>query len=183
MATKKLKSVRTLQNEIADLQARLAVRDENVDYWHDKWYTNVWGKLDLLVKVNDLKRKLWAAEQEVHDLKYELERRNKEHEYVERRQDELIEQFSFTNFDLNKKISDQDELIDDFIEENLNLHHELILQRDCNRMAHEVVRIVNELHAPPEQIDPPKCLGTLDAMTWSARIVSGPVPIVCPPFI
>lgn len=140
--------------------------------WRTKWYEQILRSIDAIVKIDNLKNKLWAAEQEIHDLKYELERRNKEHEYVERNQDQLIEQFSFTNFDLNAEIDSQNEIIDDLIEEGLNTHHELILQRDCNRMAHEVVRIVNDLNKPAEQIDPPKCLKPADALRWTHTYVA-----------
>lgn len=145
-----------LREKAQRLQEMIKLENENT------WFSKLCKEI---VRTNDLKKKLWAAEQEVHDLKYE---RNRDQNYFEdfgaAKEDVISEQ--------QTQIAKQNDTIDDFIEENLNLHHELILQRDCNRMAHEVVHIVNEWHKPAEQIEPPKCLKPLDALNWSGRYVS-----------
>jgi hypothetical protein len=64
------------------------------------------------------------------------------------------------------KIENQNATIDAFIEENLNLHHELILQRDCNRIAHEVVQLATELNKPEEKIDVPAGVSPMDALKF-----------------
>lgn len=72
-------------------------------------------------------------------------------------------------------ITKQNDIIDDFIEENLNLHHELILQRDCNRMAHEVVQLANELNKPSGKIDVPAGVSPQDALKFHQAAINAKI--------
>lgn len=152
MATKK-KSKTLLVAEALEQSAW-----QQADYWFDVAVEN-------LVKTSKLKNQLWAAEQEVHDLKYELERQRENAV-------EVCDILTANNKQLRNKIDSQNSIIDDFIEENLNLHHELILQRDCNRMAHEVVQLANELHKPGDKIDVPAGVSPQDALKLHQAAIS-----------
>jgi hypothetical protein len=125
---------------------------EESDVWHlwFNWSTD--KRIEDQIKIHKYKDKLWSAEQEVHDLKSVVEqaadRLTERNETVARLLHNginLAAELRGQRENANSIILDRESIIDDLIEENLNLHHKLILEKDCNRMAEQVVQLADEI--------------------------------------
>jgi hypothetical protein len=104
----------------------------------------------------DLRDKLWTAEQEIHDLKEQAERNDREFtEYSDSAQSEITGLLAEIVY-----------LTDDFVEE-CEQHDELKKQYS-ELLGVKVVQLVNELNNVPEELNPPDCLKPLEALEWNA---------------
>ena len=144
--TQRLQEVLTFANE------RIAQLDEEANFLARH-------AVKAAIQREEFRNKLWAAEQEVHDLKYDLSRVKDDCKAKVKSWYDFALQESRRASDERNSFRDkakQDEaVIDDLIEENLDLHFELNLAREIPKMAATVVQFAEDAlnRAVNEKID------------------------------
>jgi hypothetical protein len=132
---------------------------EAVEYQAEwkKYWAGWYGRTE--TKAEKFRNKLWDAEQEVHDLKYELGK------HRETATNLLCEE--------EKEISRLRKEIERLQKTGTTLASYIILKLD-DWDANQFIKQEHPL-ATSEQITPPPCLKPLDAMKWNESVVTGTI--------
>lgn len=130
----------------------LKFKVQAMETWHQAFKEMVDKCVEQALRIRDYKEKIWAAEQEIHDLKYELELYKKA--CTDNREDADI-YYKDSQLWRDKYLNALTTIT------NLRLDN-------LTLMAGQVVHFANEI------IEPPSCLNTKDAQTWTHTYIHGP---------
>lgn len=113
-------------------------------------------------KVENLRTKLWDAEQEIHDLK------------------QYVEKCDNLRFAAEKQSKEFQEALQILAQQHVNLMVDYLKLVNATQVVHIANKDAanaqqQEDKQEPEQITPPPCLKPLDAMKWNEQVVTGSI--------